>query len=254
MYFRNFWRYGKRKKEASKPLDLPAEIEAIRQKALRGHHLEQVLWGKILLDSVHIPSDPQTAIIWFRVAAQAGYGPAHNMLGRCYYFGWGCGQNYQQAIVHYTLAAELNDNWGRYNLAIMTMRGIGMPQDLPSAFALFQAGAQAGHAKSMNIVARFYEEGWVVSKDRNKALILYQQSAQKGDYRGQHNYAVWLVEQGHIEEAIIWWRQAVPQATLDVLLAIQSITQHLKHNSVEPLKKIIDERISKNKKLVIDRE
>ncbi len=250
MHFRKFWRYGKRKKEVSKPLELPCEIEAIRQKALRGYHLEQVLWGKILLDSIYVPADPETAIIWFRMAAQAGYGPAHNMLGRCYYFGWGCAQNYQQAIAHYTLAAELNDDWGRYNLAIMIMRGIGQAPDLPSACALFQAGTQAGHAKSMNVLARFYEEGWVVSKDRKKAIMLYQQSAQKGDYRGQYNYAVWLAEQGHIEEAVTWWRQAVPQATLDVLHAIQDVTQHLKHNSIESLRNIVDEKINSNKNTI----
>ncbi|WP_238332744.1 tetratricopeptide repeat protein [Acetobacter sp. DmW_136] len=247
MYFRKFWRYGKRKKDVSKPVELPSEIEAIRQKALRGYHLEQVLWGKILLDSVYLPSDPEMAVIWFRMAAQAGYGPAHNMLGRCYYFGWGCTQSHQKAITHYTLAAKLHDNWGRYNLAIMTMRGIGMPQDLPSAFALFQEGAQAGHAKSMNILARFYEEGWVISRDKKKAITLYKQSAQKGDYRGQHNYAVWLAEQGHIEEAMLWWQQAVPQATLDVLLAIQDITQHLQHSSIYNLKNMIEKRIRSNK-------
>lgn len=247
MYFRKFWRYGKRKKEVSKPLELPSKIEAIRQKAVRGHHLEQVLWGKILLDSIYVPSDPEAAIVWFRMAAQAGYGPAHNMLGRCYYFGWGCPQNHRQAITHYTLAANLNDNWGRYNLAIMTMRGIGIQQDLPSAFVLFQAGAQAGHAKSINILARFYEEGWVVSKDKKKAIMLYKQSAQKGDYRGQHNYAVWLVEQGQIEEAIMWWQQAIPQASLDVLLAIQGITQNLEYTSVEKLNKILNIEINSNK-------
>lgn len=247
MHFRKLWRDGKGKKDLSKPLELPAEIEDIRQKALRGHHLEQVIWGKILLNSVYVPSDPAAAITWFRMAAQAGYGPAHNMLGRCYYFGWGCPQDYQQAIVHYTLAAKLNDNWGRYNLAIMTMRGIGMQQDLLSAFALFQMGTQAGHAKSMNILARFYEEGWCVPQDKKKALMLYRESAQKGDYRGQHNYAVWLAEQGRIEEAVVWWRQAVPQATLDVLLAIQDIVQNLKNNAVNNLKYAVEREIKSKK-------
>lgn len=142
------------------------------------------------------------------------------MRGRCFQFGWGCEKDLQEAARSYAAAADAGDEWGRYNLGILTMRGIGQPQDLPKALHLFQTAAHNGHAKSMNLYARFLEEGWVVPQDRAAALDWYRKSAEGGDYRGQHNYATALVDAGQIDEALGWWRKAVVDATSDILLAM----------------------------------
>lgn len=204
----------------SAPPALPPQIEEIRQGALKGQHLQIVQWGQVLLDSVHIPRDPVAALDWFTIAASAGFGPGHNMRGRCFQFGWGCEKDLQQAAQCYAAAAAAGDEWGRYNLGILTMRGIGMASDLPRALDLFRTAANHGHAKSMNLYARFLEEGWVVPKDQTAALDWYRKSAEGGDYRGQHNYATALVDAGKIDEALGWWRQAVVDATSDILLAM----------------------------------
>lgn len=202
------------------PPVLPPQIEEIRQGALKGQHLQIVQWGQVLLDSVYIPRDPVAALDWFTIAADAGFGPGHNMRGRCFQFGWGCRKDLQQAARCYEAAATAGDEWGRYNLGIMTMRGIGMNADLPRALDLFRTAAGHGHAKSMNLYARFLEEGWVVPQDRAAALDWYRKSAEGGDYRGQHNYATALVDAGKTEEALDWWRQAIVDATSDILLAM----------------------------------
>lgn len=157
-------------KKRPAPPPLPDHVQAIYQKAANGHLLEQVLWGKILLNSVFVPADPAQAFSWFSIAAQTGYGPALNMLGRCYHFGWGVEENLPESADYYAKAAAAGDEWGRYNLAILHMRGLGMARNLAKAFQLFQIGAHNGHAKSMNIMARFYEEGWVVKKIRPRLL------------------------------------------------------------------------------------
>ncbi|MFT9025992.1 tetratricopeptide repeat protein [Acetobacter indonesiensis] len=235
--------FQKREKTAPVRLPLPDSIEVIRQKARLGYHLEQVLWGKTLLDSIYMPSDPQQAIIWFTMAAKAGYGPAHNMLGRCAHFGWGCDKDLQKAAQYYETAATLGDEWGRYNLGILTMRGIGMPQNLKQALTLFQTAAQNGHAKSMNILARFLEEGWEIPQDRQAALGWYKRSAEGGDYRGQHNYATALAEAGHIEEALKWWAQALPNATSDILLAMNKSLTKLGPDAAPDLYAALQERL-----------
>ncbi|EHH67042.1 tetratricopeptide repeat protein [Gluconobacter morbifer] len=202
------------------PSVLPPQIEEIREKALKGHHLEIVLWGKVLLDSVHVPKDPVAALEWFTIAANAGYGSGHNMRGRCFQFGWGCEKNLQEAARCYDAAAQAGDEWGRYNLGILTMRGIGMDQDLRRALTLFRTAAENGHPKSMNLYARFLEEGWEVRQNRTAALDWYRRSAEGGDYRGQHNHATALLDAGHVREALEWWRRAVVDATSDILLAM----------------------------------
>ncbi|TYQ20545.1 UNVERIFIED_CONTAM: hypothetical protein JM85_1684 [Acetobacter peroxydans] len=211
----------KRRKTTPPPLVLPETMLAIYERARRGHHLDQVLWGKALLKSTFLPPDHEQAIIWFTMASNAGYGPASNMLGRCHHFGWGVPKSFEQAAIHYARAAEQNDEWGRYNLGILTLRGLGMPQNLPRAFSLFARAAENGHAKSMNILARFYEEGWTVPPDPERARALYRASAEGGDYRGCHNHATVLTQQDAWQEALHWWTQAQPHATSDILLAME---------------------------------
>ncbi|NHN83253.1 sel1 repeat family protein [Acetobacter musti] len=200
---------------------LPEHIEAIRLGALKGDPLAQVQWGQALLDSDYMDSDPKAAMGWFSIAAAAGFGPAENMLGRCHHFGRGCPKDLARAAVHYGRAAALGDEWGRYNLGILTLRGLGMPADRSRAFALFSEAARNGHAKSMNILARFLEEGWETERDPEAALGWYRRSAEGGDYRGQHNYATALAEAGLVAEALDWWRRAVVEATSDILLAME---------------------------------
>lgn len=200
---------------------LPDAITEIYKKAQNGHVLEQVLWGKILLNSTHLPPDAEGARRWFLIAAQAHYGPAHNMLGRCSQFGWGCALDLAEAVAYYRRAAELGDLWGQYNLGICTLRGLGTESDRKQAFLLFRKAALAGHAKSMNLLARFLEEGWETERNPQEALIWYQRAAEGGDYRGQHNYATALMAQNKGDQALHWWRLAVEEATPDILLAME---------------------------------
>ncbi|GBR50760.1 hypothetical protein AA11825_1766 [Acetobacter pomorum DSM 11825] len=235
---------GKKKQnKRPAPVLLPDHVQAIFQKAANGHLLEQVLWGKILLNSVFVQPDPAQAFTWFSIAAQTGYGPAHNMLGRCYHFGWGVDQNLSQAVHHYAKAAEAGDEWGRYNLAILYMRGLGLSQDLPKAFELFCIGAHNGHAKSMNIIARFYEEGWVIKKSKTIAFEWYRRSAESGDYRGRHNYATILAEQGQLSQALGWWEKALPDATPDILCAMNQSLAIIVHPKADIILRGIKERL-----------
>ncbi|NVN44114.1 sel1 repeat family protein [Asaia siamensis] len=219
----------KRRRRRPEPApELPEMIREIRDRAQQGHVAEQVRWGDILLKSIYMPPDPARARQWYEIAASAGYAPALNMLGRCLHFGWGGAVDHAAAAEAYEKAARLGDLWGNYNLAIMVMRGIGMKPDLPRALALFRGGAERGHAKSMNLLARFIEEGWRTPRDPALALDWYRRSAEGGDYRGQHNYATALCAMGREEEAFDWWDRAVVDATSDILLAMQRQIQPMK--------------------------
>lgn len=222
---------------------LPEHIEAIRIGALKGDPLAQVQWGQALLDCEYMASDPKAAMGWFSIAADAGFGPAHNMLGRCHHFGRGCGKDLALAAVHYGRAAVLGDEWGRYNLGILTLRGLGMPADRARAFALFSEAAGKGHAKSMNILGRFLEEGWETERNPAAALEWYRRSAEGGDYRGQHNYATALAEAGLVDEALGWWRKAVVDATSDILLAMDRSLERLGADGDDVLRARVRERL-----------
>ena len=195
----------------------------VRRDAERGHVAAQTVLGQLLLDGgADGPADPPDAVRWFRIAAAAGFVPARNMLGRCLERGWGTPPDLLAAAACYEAAAGADDDWACYNLANMLLRGRGVPRDRARAWALFRRAAGNGHAKSMNLVARFLEEGWDRPRDPAAAALWYRRSAEHGDYRGRHNLATLLAERGRLAEALGWWNLALPEATADILAAMET--------------------------------
>lgn len=181
--------------------------------AKQGNVKAQTQLAQMLLDGYGIKQDPILAFQWFKYAANTGDLQAINMVGRCYENGWGCSVNYKQAVYYYQLAASQKLNWGQYNLANLLIKGYGIAKDLVKAFDLYCLAARTGHAKSMNLVGRFYEEGWVVKANLEIATDWYRRSASAGDFRGQCSYASVLTGQGRIDEAVSWLQQSMQTAT-----------------------------------------
>jgi TPR repeat protein len=191
---------------AAPPEEAAPWIEAA---AKAGQARAQALWGQYLLDAMGgVQRDPAAAVDWFRAAAEAGEALGMNMLGRCYENGWGIGVDYEQAVRWFRAAAEAGLDWGQYNFANMLLRGDGIAEDRSEALRWYRAAAAQGHAKSINMVARFFEEGWVEPRDPQRAAALYAISAERGDFRGQFNLGVLLTAQGDIEGAVRWFREA----------------------------------------------
>ena len=177
----------------------------------------QVVWGQCLLDGRGVARDAQAAFGWFDTAATAGHVPAINMVGRCCERGWGTEVDLSRAVACYRRAADAGYDWGEYNLANMMLRGRGMARDRAGARALFARAAGQGHAKAMNLLGRFWEEGWVGPADPKVAAAWYFRSAQGGDFRGQYNLASLLALHGRVAEAVLWLRRAQQTATPEFL-------------------------------------
>lgn len=177
----------------------------------------QTALGQVLLDGRGLRANPAHGRAWFAIAAEAGHAPAINMLGRCWERGWGGAVDHLQAAACYARAAALGSDWAQYNLANMKLRGRGVAQDRGEAWRLFNAAAAQGHAKSMNLVGRFLEEGWEVPRDLPAAAAWYRRSAELGDYRGQYNLATLLLRGGHAGEALAWFTRSLADATPDLL-------------------------------------
>ena len=144
----------------------PEEAAASIASAARFGLVEaQLLFGQVLLDGRGTPRDPAAAVLWFGAAASAGSAEAMNMLGRCHEMGWGVRSDCAVAAVWYARAADHGLDWAQYNLANLTLRGRGVAQDRRKALSLYLSAARSGHAKSMNMIGRYCEEGWEVVRD-----------------------------------------------------------------------------------------
>ena len=177
----------------------------------------QALLGQILLDGTGIQKDPALAVVWFEIAARNGHVMAHNMLGRCYEQGWGCQVDWVKAAIYYQTAADADLDWGLYNVANLLATGRGVTEDQVQALECYHKAAHMGHAKSMNLLGRYLEEGRYCEADIPKAHEWYKCSAEAGDFRGQFSHAAVLAEQGLIPDALAWLNTALQGGNLNFL-------------------------------------
>jgi TPR repeat protein len=198
--------------------------------AERGVPEAQTRYGQVLLEGRGVPRDEKQAVYWFRQAARTDHPMAMNMLGRCYEHGWGVSASELMAVYWYRLAAVAGLDWGMYNYATMLMLGAGFAHGRKEALGWYLKAADSGHAKSINIVGGFYEDGWEVEADLGIACDCYRRAAEGGDFRGQFNYARMLADRGRSEEALCWLRRCVTTATPAF---IERLADHLQRSSNE---------------------
>lgn len=227
-------------------------LELVREAAYRGVHQAQVMYGQMLLDGGLVERNPTAALHWFERAAKGGNLMAVNMVGRCLDQGWGVQRNAILAERWFRKAAERGLDWGMYNLATLLALGEGgVSQDLLQALQWLLRAADLGHAKSMNLLGGFYEDGWEVSPNRETAQEYYRKAALGGDFRGQFNYARLLAEDGEEMAALSWFSRVPETATpafLDKMRAFlqQSRSQMLRDFAVvmEPVPENVTATVS----------
>ncbi|MDR0882026.1 MAG: sel1 repeat family protein [Candidatus Adiutrix sp.] len=81
-------------------------------------------------------ADPLLAQYYFQKSAEAGYAPAQRVLGTCYLEGRFTAPDYDQARRWLADAARQKDGQAAYSLALMYIRGLGVPKDWDLAFKL----------------------------------------------------------------------------------------------------------------------
>lgn len=189
----------------------------IKAAARHGLAEAQVLLGQLYLDGRTGPSGAGLAFLWFSTAARSGYPPALNMKGRCLENGWDIEVDPVAAAVCYKAAADAGLDWAQYNLANMLLGSTGIARSRPAAYAWYERAAAQGHAKSMNMLGRFHEEGWDRPRQPGLAETWYRRSAERGDYRGQFNLGSLLAQHGRRDEAAVWLGSALRNGSSDFL-------------------------------------
>jgi len=125
-----------------------------------------------------------------------------------------------RAAACYREAALLGYAWAQFNLANLLLYGLGVAQDRRQALDWYVKAAAQGHAKSMNMIGRFYDEGWSGPPDPDTACDWYRRSAEAGDFRGQFNHATVLLARGQNHTAYHWLKEAVCNGSPDFLATV----------------------------------
>lgn len=219
--------------------DPDAAAAQLRQAALGGDVNAQFLIAQMYVEGRVFERDSAMGFHWFMVAANSGNALAMNMVGRCFELGQGTPLDLGLAAVWYRKAAEHDLDWGMYNFANLLATGRGIAADSQRALQLYLRAAGLGHAKSMNLLGRYLEEGQEIERDVAAAHEWYRKSALAGDFRGQASHAAVLAENGQWEQAEHWMRTAIDHGSISFLAALRPGLLASPHPSLRALAPLI---------------
>ncbi len=123
-----------------------------------------------------VPIDPGSSLRWLKRAAEAGHPGASAQLGVTL-----ARTDPVAAAPYLQMAAEAGTPEAKYALALLTLRGGGVPQNDGEARRLFGEAADAGIREAWPRFAKMLEQGRGGPADKEKALLWYLIAARGGD-------------------------------------------------------------------------
>ena len=109
--------------------------------------------------------------------AEDGDAGAQNALGRCYYFGYGVGKNYHEAVKWWKKAAAEGHADAQHNLGYCYDSGNGVSQDYHEAVRWYRKAAKRGHIDAQYNLGVCYANGNGVDKNDNEAVEWWKKAA-----------------------------------------------------------------------------
>jgi hypothetical protein len=107
-----------------------------------------------------------------------------NRLGLLYLEGTTLLRDYTEAGRYFCEAAALGDQNGQLNCALMQREGRGMDVDVAAAVVNFEAAAAQGNIAAKNLLGQILLSGDGVDADREKARMLFTETAEAGNAMG----------------------------------------------------------------------
>ncbi|MCI6894181.1 MAG: PEGA domain-containing protein [Bacteroidales bacterium] len=131
------------------------EARANYDKAITGDAAAQCDLGECYYYGKSVKKNKESAVYWYRRAADQGYADAQNLLGVCYYKGHGVRKNYEEAVKWYRKAADLGNLSAKYNLADCYYNGKGVFQDTDRAKKWWRKMSDLGDERARYIMRTY---------------------------------------------------------------------------------------------------
>ena len=149
----------------------PPHAGALYTKLTRGPRSNNL--GFMYAEGRNVPQDDESAVEWFRRAADQNDANGQNNLGVMYAEGRGVQQNHQEAAGWFRYAADQGDANGQNNLVVVYAEGRGVPQDDENAVEWFQRAAEQGNAIAQRNLGVMYAAGRGVAQDNVSAHMWF---------------------------------------------------------------------------------
>jgi TPR repeat protein len=151
----------------------------------------------------------------YTVASEAGYAAAQGALGYLYDNGLGVPQDLGRAAALYRGAADADVSFAAHNLGVMLREGTGTTIDHVESLRYFRRAVSLGYRQSLVDVGFAYDNGYGIRQDYAEAMRWYRQAAADDIPEALNNIGN-LYESGHgvrqdFAEASAWYKKAQAQ-------------------------------------------
>ncbi len=206
------------------PQSYETALKWYRKAADLGNAKAMNIIANFYLDGKGVSPDDAEALKWYRKAADLGYASSVSNIGWLYGSGRGVPLDYAEAIKWYRRAADMGSSIAVNNLGAMYKDGQGVPQDYAEALKFFRKSADLGHTLAMNNLGDMYEAGVGVSQDLSEAMKWYRKSADSGNNTAMHNLGL-LYQNGRgvpqdFDEARKWYRKAADLGNTSAMIRV----------------------------------
>jgi len=178
-------------------------FDNVMAKAKTGDAEAQNYLGILYGTGVGVTQDYKQAFLWTSKAAQQSDPYAQMNLARMYYDGTGTSRDFKQAFAWYNKAAVQGWPEAQFELANMFYRGEAVTQNYKQAANWFESAAKQNWPQAQYSLGYMYFNGEGVQKDNQKAYIWFSVAAANGDSFGldyRNNAAATLTKQ-QLDEA-----------------------------------------------------
>lgn len=149
-------------------------LELLSQKIQQGSHTA-------LAELTQLASTPNK----YQAVAALRLGLLHDATGPM-----GCLDDIQTALHYYRLAADLGNAYAQFSLGNMYEFGEGVPQDWATARGWYELAAKQGEINAQMNLARILQTGRGGLQDIEQAAIWYFEAVQQGDAQAATNLAL----------------------------------------------------------------
>ena len=217
------------------PQDIAKAAKWYEAAAEQGKPEAQFSIGSMYEAGYGVGRDVEKAVRWYRAAASKGQKDAEDRLqdpvlqlfcrtteqgdavaqvslGDMYSNGQGVGQNYNEALRWYRMAAEQGNTAAQLSITMLYGEGHLGPDDSGEAVKWCRKAAEQGNASAQLRLGMMYEEGKSLPQDYREAVNWYRKAALQGDTAACFSLGR-MCEEGHgtkqdYEEAVRWYKKA----------------------------------------------
>lgn len=204
----------------------------------------QLNLGRCYFYGKGITQDYNESFKWYTKSAEQGNAQAQDNLGLMYYNGQGVTQDYKEAVKWFTKAAEQGNAMAQGSLGALFYKGQGVKQNYKEAAKWYAKAAEQGNAMAQEVLGYMFYEGQGIARDYKEAAKWYAKAAEQGNAQAQYVLgAMFYNGQGvtqNYKEAEKWFRKSAGQGNVDAQNNLKNMTSE-SNNSKGESKKIYKE-------------